>query len=155
MTNVHIDYTVFVIGLSKSLAKIHEIVNNLLVNILLILYGGLLKMTFTLTLTDLLLAVLIVAGILVLVRLAQVLKELIPTLKHVANITADAEELTKMAKEKAEGMDEIIDNLKTGLSGVSAAVKGDQSFIKGASNLVNATTSLIGLVKNSNKKDEE
>ena len=111
-------------------------------------------MTFTLTLTDLLLAVLIVAGILVLFRLAQVLKELIPTLKSVSAMTADAQQLTEKVKEKAEGMDEIVDNAKAGLAGIALALKGDQSFIKGASNLVNATTSLIGLIKNGDKDKE-
>lgn len=111
-------------------------------------------MTFTLTLTDLLLAVLIVAGILVLVRLAQVLKELLPTLRSVANITADAEQLTQKAKEKAEGMDEIIDNAKDGLATMARALKGNQSVLKGASNLANAATSLIGLLKNGDKEDK-
>ena len=111
-------------------------------------------MTFTLTLTDLLLAVLIVAGILVLFRLAQVLKELIPTLKSVATITADAEKLTEKAKEKAEGMDEIIDNAKSGLASMARALKGEQSFIKGAGNFMNAATSLIGMLKEKDKEEK-
>ena len=111
-------------------------------------------MTFTLTLTDLLLAVLIVAGIIVLLRLAQVLKELIPTLKSVSTIAADAEILTEKVKTKAEGMDEIIDNAKDGLAGIALALKGNQSIVKGMGNLVNATTSLIGLIKNGEKDKE-
>ena len=110
-------------------------------------------MTFTITLTELLVAVLIVAAIVVLIKLAQVLSALIPTLKSLQNITADAEDLTSFAKEKAEGLDEVLDDAKVGVASMAKAIKGEQNIIMSVGNIANAATSIMGVMKKN--KDEE
>ena len=104
-------------------------------------------MTISLTLTELLLGLLIIAGIVVLVYLAIVLKNLIPTLKSVANITAETEVIVKDVKEKTEGLGDTLHDTVDALGGVNRAIKGNQSVVGATTSLVNAATSLAGLAK--------
>ena len=111
-------------------------------------------MTISLTLTELLLGLLIIAGIVVLVYLAIVLKNLIPTLKNVANITAETDIIVKEVHEKTEGLGDTLADTVSALGDVNRAFKGNQSMVGAATNLVNAATSLAGLTKKAknNKK---
>jgi len=104
-------------------------------------------MTISLTLTELLLGLLIIAGIVVLVYLAMVLKNLIPTLKSVANITAETEVLIGEVKEKTAGLGDTLADTVDALGDVNKAIKGNQSMVGAATSLVNAATSLAGLTK--------
>ena len=104
-------------------------------------------MTISLTLTELLLGLLIIAGIVVLVYLAIVLKNLVPTLKSVANITAETEVIIKDVKDKTEGLGDTLADTVEAIGDVNRAFQGNQSVLNAATNLVNAATSLAGLTR--------
>ena len=111
-------------------------------------------MTISITLSELLLALLIIAGIVALVYVAIVLKNLVPTLKSLANIAADAEVVVKEVREKSEGLGDTLSDTVKALGSVNDAFKGNQSVVKAATNLVNAATSLAGITKKEKNKEK-
>ena len=111
-------------------------------------------MTITMTLTELLLTILLLVAIYAVLELALVLKNLIPTLKHLNSISADAEVMASIAKEKTESLSELADEAQISLKTVFTTLKGNQNVVKGATNFVNAATSLIGLAKKSGDKQK-
>lgn len=104
-------------------------------------------MTISLTLTELLLGLLIVAGIIVLIYLAIVLKNLIPTLKNVASITAETDVIVREMKEKTEGLGDTIQETVRAIGDVNEAFRGNQSTVSAATSIINAASGLAALTK--------
>lgn len=107
--------------------------------------------SLSLTLTELLLGILIIAGIVVLVYLAVVLKNLVPSLRSLANITAETEAIVKDVRKKTEGLGNTLADTAAVLENINSAFHGNQNIAGAATTLVNAAASLAGLTRKSGK----
>ncbi|MEG0919722.1 MAG: hypothetical protein RSA49_04995 [Anaerovoracaceae bacterium] len=108
-------------------------------------------MYFTLSIKDLSLILLAIAGIMVLVYLAVMLKNLVQTVKKTNSILEDVEVMTDIAEKRAKELDQVFDNVSGSIKEVSEALKGQQTLIKQLSQIGSAVSSIVGMFK----KDKE
>lgn len=112
-------------------------------------------MTVTLTWEGIILTLLAVAGIVFLIYLSLLMKKLIGTLKEVDVILKDSQVITSIAADKATKVDGIIDGVGETVDSVVGAVKGNQNVVNAVTTIVNATSSLAGLIKKAEKKQNK
>ena len=112
-------------------------------------------MTVTLTWEGIVLTLLAAAGIVFLIYLSLLIKKLIGTLKEVDVILKDSQVITSIAAEKATKVDGIIDGVGETVDSVVGAVKGNQNIVNAVTTIVNATSSLEGLIKKAEKKQNK
>lgn len=106
-------------------------------------------MNITVDLNALLLALLILAGIVLLVFLTVAVANLIKTLKKANGMLDDVSVMTRVAAEKTTEIKPAIDDLSSAVAGFAAGVHGSESRISSLSSIAKAFTSLVSIIKNS------
>lgn len=104
-------------------------------------------MTFTVTLTELLLGLLILAGVVVLIALAVVLFNAVPSVKSLNIILSNTADLTEDAKVGVADAKVIVSDLKSSAASVKSMVDGNQGTLSSLANIAKAGASMINLVK--------
>lgn len=112
-------------------------------------------MTITLTLTELLIGLLIIAGIGVLISLMVLIIKAVPGVKHLNKIMANAETLTDEAVVGVEDAKEAISVVKGTVTDVMSLASANKGKIKGAVDLAKAVASLKGLADSFKGDDDE
>ena len=112
-------------------------------------------MTITFTLTELLLGLLILAGIGVLVSLMVLIIKLIPGLKHLTRIMENAATLTDDGVAAVGEAKEAITVVKGTVTDVMTLASENKGKIKGAVDAAKALASLRGLIAAFKKSPEE
>ena len=113
-------------------------------------------MEITMTIQELVLLVIGIAGIVLVFYLIGLAKQLIAAAKHAVQVLADAEVITGIAAEKAQELDGALDNAVETVNVISELVKGNQSTIKAATNAVNSFAGLKGFFAGKKgEKDEK
>ena len=107
----------------------------------------------TISLTELLVGILVVAAIVLVIYLIVMVGKLLPSLSHLEKILADAEVIVKDVRETSGDAKGAVTKLSASLVDVSDLLKGNKSFVAAGSNLVNAAASLRGLMKQDSDKD--
>ncbi len=108
-----------------------------------------------LTLNEIGILLLICAGIILLISLVILIKNLLKSVKISNLILEDVETITDIAEKRAKEIDEIVDNVSDSLEEASKALKGHQSILKQLSSIAGAVTSVVGIFKKKEKSEEE
>jgi len=112
-------------------------------------------MTITLTLTELLLGLLILAGVGVLISLMVLIIKAIPGIKHLTKIMENTATLTDDGVVAVGEAKEAITVVKDTVTDVMSLASANKSKIKGAVDLAKAVASLKGLAEAFKSSDEE
>ena len=112
-------------------------------------------MEITISLTQLLLGMLIIAGIVFVIYLIVLIGKLIPAMKHLTKVLENAEKLTDEAVVGVESAKETITKVGASVRNVAEVMDGNQGMIKNATSLVKAGASLVGMFKDSGKDDAD
>ena len=115
-------------------------------------------MAITISLTELLLAMLILAGIILLIYLIVMVAKLLPSLKSLSKILSDVETMSGVAKDATVDAKGAFKKLSGSVVDLSEMLKGNKSIVSAGSSIVNAAAAVKGLVKKSSdseKKDEK
>lgn len=112
-------------------------------------------MTITLTLTELLIGLLIIAGIGVLISLMVLIIKAIPGIKHLTKILANAATLTDDGVVAVGEAKEAITVVKGTVTDVMSLASANKGKVKGAVDLAKAVASLKGLADAFKSTSEE
>lgn len=112
-------------------------------------------MTITLTLTELLIGLLIIAGIGVLISLMVLIIKAIPGVKHLTKIMENAATLTDDGVLMVAEAKEAVGVVKGTVTDVMALASANKGKVKGAVDLAKAVASLKGLADAFRSKEEE
>ncbi|MCI8631226.1 MAG: hypothetical protein HFG67_02990 [Firmicutes bacterium] len=110
-------------------------------------------MQITITVQELVLLVLGIAGIIFIFYLIGLVKNLIETVKHTNKVLEDTEVITAIAASKAKDIDGAVDGAVEAIGTISELIKGNQSAVKAATNVVNSVAGLKNIFGAKSKKD--
>ena len=102
-------------------------------------------MDMTITLGDAFLLLIGIGAILLVFYAVIFVKNLIPSVKSLANMMADVEVITSIAKDSTEEAQKLVGDVSSSVSTIAGLIKGNQSSVSAATNLVNATAALKNL----------
>lgn len=108
----------------------------------------------TVSINELLLGILLVVAIIAVIVLICVLAKANKTLKKVDGILDDTSVVTGFAAKQTQKVDDIVTGVEEAVSTCVDNIKSSNGIIKAAAGIVNAATSIFGLLKNSDKKEE-
>ena len=108
-------------------------------------------MTFTITLIDALLSILILMGIFVLYQLIVLIKNLIPSLQSLQLILKDTAQIVSAAKTSTDHAQKALSEVGISMGLVSETLSHNKSPIKALTNLTNAITALVRLMRKPKK----
>ena len=112
-------------------------------------------MAITISLTELLLAMLILAGIILLIYLIVMVAKLLPSLKSLSKILSDVEVISGVAKDTTVDAKGAFKKLSGSVTDVADMLKGNKSIVSAGSSLVNAAAALKGLTKKSQDSEKD
>jgi uncharacterized protein YoxC len=102
-------------------------------------------MDITITLKDLILFLLGIGGIVLLIYLIVLVKNLVATLKKTNRVLDDVAVVSDIAAKRANDLDGIVEDVTASVGAISKNLKGNQGIVKTISAVVSLLTSLKGL----------
>jgi uncharacterized protein YoxC len=115
-------------------------------------------MDITLTLNDIILLLLGIAGLILIIFLIIFVKHLSDTVKNANKVVEDAGIVSGIAAERAQDIDKIASDITASVHSVAENLKGKDGIVKTVSAVVGLVTTLKGLLKKaapSNKDDKD
>ena len=108
-------------------------------------------MQITITIQELVLLILGIAGIVFVFYLIGLVKNLTETVKHTNRVLEDTEVITGIASSKAKDIDGVVEAVGI----ISELIKGNQSAVKAATNVVNSLAGFKNIISPKNKNQKE
>jgi predicted PurR-regulated permease PerM len=96
----------------------------------------------------LLLVLLGVGGVVLIIYLIVLVRNLNETLKKANTVIEEAHIVTEIAAKRAQEVDGVVDDISSSVKSISDNLKGNISIAKIAATVVNLVTSIKGLVEN-------
>ena len=112
-------------------------------------------MQITITIQELVLLILGIAGIVFVFYLIGLVKNLTETVKHTNRVLEDTEVITGIASSKAKDIDAAVDGVVEAVGIISELIKGNQSAVKAATNVVNSLAGFKNIISTKNKNQKE
>ena len=105
----------------------------------------------TIDVKELLIWLLLLAGVVLIVFLIIAVSNLTRVLKQVSGILDDTSAVTTIVHEKAEETKPLVDDLSGAVMSFASAMKGNESSIASISSISKALSSMVSVIKNSKK----
>ncbi len=112
-------------------------------------------MTVTITFEGLLLTALAVLGMVLLVYLILLIKNLLVTVKKANTVLDDVKVVSSTVSDKTKTVEEIVDGLGDSVKTVVKSLKDNKSTISAATSIVNAFSNLFGQIKKIKEDDRK
>jgi uncharacterized protein YoxC len=109
----------------------------------------------TISIQDLILFLLGIGGIILIICLIVLAKNLIATVKSTNKILKDAESISKIAAGRAKDVDGIIDDVTESVGVLAKNLKGNGGFLKTIASAVSLITSLKGMFSGKTSSDPD